>query len=206
MSSFEAYEESLSIPREPFVPPLGPNDVVNIGGIVFMKHNPQPADVLFIFGTVQADWEGLAEAILRNDYQKIIVAGKTGPTWFDRGEPIAHSMRAKLVARGVPEDQILVQPESQNTLEDVTLSLPFLNRANAITYAAKSHHSGRCQRTLRKFFPEAILTGHLQDAYYGDFAVTSTNWSLTDIGRARVYGEYRRIVKYVERGDIASAP
>lgn len=206
MESFAHYEPGRSIPREPFVPPLGPTEIANIGQVVFMPHAPVAADVLFIFGTVQADWDGLAGDIIAGNYGKVVLAGQTGPNWLENGEPIAVAMREKLVKRGVTAQLIEVQTESTNTREDVLMSLDLLGSPGSLTYAAKSHHSGRCLRTLRKFFPEIPLHAHLYDASYGDLRLGPDKWWITDLGRSRVYGEYLRIKQYVERGDIAAFP
>jgi len=198
--------EVSAIPREPAVGWLEEDEVERVTEAVFMPHAPRPADVLLVFGTVQADWDGLAESILREEYRTVVLAGRLGPTWYDQGEPIAAAMMHKLIRRGVDPERITLQCDSMNTLEDVEMSLAWLEGATSVTFAAKAHHSGRCQRTLRRFLPTASLAAHVQVAFYGDVAVMADRWHLSEIGRGRVMGEYRRIMAYSERGDIAVDP
>ena len=74
--SLSEYEAALDIPRVAETPDLKPGEIEAITNAVFVPHNPQPADCLFIFGTVQADWDGLAQAILNGDYGRVVLAGK----------------------------------------------------------------------------------------------------------------------------------
>ena len=74
----------------------------------------------------------------------------------------------------------------------------------SITFAAKSHHSGRCGRTLRKYFPNTQLNAWTHDAVHQGKTISLSEWHTHDEGRERVYGEYLRIQTYSERGDIAT--
>jgi len=207
ISSFKAYEKSLETPRELLLPAdVSTEKRQEITRVVFMKHHPKPADVLFIFGTVQANWEQLAIEIRRGDYKRVVLAGRIGPNYFEHQIPIAQEMREKLAALGVDPEVITYQDQSDNTYEDVKFSLELIGEPNQITYAAKAHHSGRCQRSLRKFFPDCQLNPHLVNAFYGEIEVNSENWTSTEIGRGRVYGEYQRIQKYADKGDISLYP
>lgn len=174
--------------------------------MVFMPHNPTPAEALFVFGSVQADWFGLARDIRGGHYQRVVLAGRLGPTYFESGLPIAEYMRAKLSEHGVEPSSLLVQAESDNTYDDVRLSLPLIGGATCITYAAKAHHSGRCQRTLRRFYPDASLSAHLVEAWYGTVVVRQQDWTENAVAVSRVLGEHLRIVKYAEKGDISVHP
>ncbi len=207
IKSFRAYEISLETPRELKLPlDSSAEQIKVITRVVFMNHNPKPAEVLFIFGTVQANWAQLSHEILRGDYKRIVLAGRIGPRFFEDNIPIAIEMRDKLVSLGVPLELISFQSESDNTYEDVKCSLDLIGIPSSITYAAKAHHSGRCQRTLRKFFPEIQLNPHIINAKYGDIEVSELNWMKTEIGQGRVYGEYQRILKYSSKGDISIEP
>ena len=116
-------------------------------------------------------------------------------------------MRDELIARGVPSDLILVQDKSTNTLEDVAFSLVVLKDHNispeSIAFLCKAHHSGRCLRTLRKFFPSQRLSPITYLAEYDGVKVSKTDWYQHEVSRGRVYGEYLRTIEYSKRGDIA---
>jgi hypothetical protein len=198
------YESTLQIPRRPEVPDLSTDQVAKISDLVFLNHEPVRAEVLFVFGTVQADWDGLASAILTGFFEHVILVGRLGPTYFSDQVPISHIMRKEFVDRGIPADSLLIQETSNNTLEDVTHSLDLIGNPRSITFAAKSHHSGRCGKTLRKFFPEIPLNAWTHDAVHQGKTISLSAWHTHDEGRERVYGEFLRIQTYSKRGDIAT--
>ncbi len=198
------------IPREVVVEDLSPEEIEHITQTVFIAPESQPADLLFIFGTSTLDNEVL-EFVAR-DYQqgrfpKVLVTGLSGRLYSETGKPVAHIMRDELIARGVPSEVILVQDKSTNTLEDVAFSLDVLEKHDispeSIAFLCKAHHSGRCLRTLRKFFPSQILSPITYLAAYDGVEVSKEDWYQHEVSRGRVYGEYLRIIAYSKRGDIA---
>jgi len=96
---------------------------------------------------------------------------------------------------------------STNSLENVTESLknPEFACCKSILMIFKTHDVGRGYLTLRKFFPTAKILLQSFDVIYSgqDKAITKDNWHTFDFGRSRVWGEFLRIKKYGERGDIA---
>ncbi|MCG9133047.1 YdcF family protein [Candidatus Poribacteria bacterium] len=198
------------IPREVAVVDLSPEEIEHITQTVFATSDSQPADLLFIFGTSTIDNE-ILESVAR-DYQQgrfpqLLVTGLSGRLYSETGKPVAHIMRDELIARGVPSKVILVQDKSTNTLEDVTFSLGVLEKhsisPDRIAFLCKAHHSGRCLRTLRKFFPSQILSPVTYLAEYEGVKTSKEDWYQHEVSRGRVYGEYLRIIEYTRRGDIA---
>lgn len=208
------YENNLknrSILREVTVEDLSPEEIERITQTVFVPSDLHPAaDILFIFGTSTIDGEVL-ESVARNCqkgcFPKVLVTGLSGRLYSETGKPVAHIMRDELIARGVPSDLILVQDKSTNTLEDVAFSLVVLKdhdiSPESIAFLCKAHHSGRCLRTLRKFFPSQRLSPITYLAEYDGVKVSKTDWYQHEVSRGRVYGEYLRIIEYSKRGDIA---
>lgn len=203
--SLQEYEQSLEIPREGAVPALADEEIDRLTRTVFAPPASEGirSDLLFVFGTVQGDWDRLARLILDGYVSYAVLAGLIGPRYYETGEPIAETMRAHFLQRGVPEGLLRLQRESRHTLEDVELSLPHLEGVRSLHFFAKSHHSGRCLLTLRRFFPDADLFPVTLPARYGDIVVTPDSWMDTEVGRARVWGEWVRIRTYSARGDIA---
>ena len=162
------YENDLknrSIPREVAVEGLSPEEIEHITQTVFVTSEPQPADLLFIFGTSTIDSEVLelvAHDCQQGRFSKMLVTGLSGRLYDETGKPVARIMRDELMARGVPSEVIHVQDRSTNTLEDVAFSLDVLKQHDispeSIAFLCKAHHSGRCLRTLRKFFPSQTLS------------------------------------------------
>ena len=199
------------IPREVAVEDLSPEEIENITQTVFVTSDLHPAaNLLFIFGTSTIDSDAL-ESVARDCQQgrfpKVLVTGLSGRLYSETGKPVAHIMRDELIARGVPSDLILVQDRSTNTLEDVAFSLDVLEKHSispeSIAFLCKAHHSGRCLRTLRKFFPSQTLVPITYVAVYDGVKIAKEDWYQHKVSRGRVYGEYLRIIEYTRRGDIA---
>ena len=204
------YLKNRSIPREVAVENLSPEEIEGITQTVFVASEPQPADLLFIFGTSTIDneiLESVARDCLQGRFSRVLVTGLSGRLYSETSKPIAHIMCDELIARGVPSDLILVQDRSTNTLEDVAFSIDVLEQHNispeSIAFLCKAHHSGRYLRTLRKFFPSQTLSPVIYVAEYEGVKVSKADWYEYEISRGRVYGEYLRIIEYTERGDIA---
>ena len=207
------YENDLknrSIPREVAVEGLSPEEIEHITQTVFVTSEPQPADLLFIFGTSTIDSEVLelvAHDCQQGRFSKMLVTGLSGRLYDETGKPVARIMRDELIARGVPLEVIHVQDRSTNTLEDVAFSLDVLEQHSispeSIAFLCKVHHSGRCLRTLRKFFPSQTLSPVTYLAEYEGVKISKEDWYQHEVSRGRVYGEYLRIIEYTRRGDIA---
>lgn len=198
------------IPREVVVNDLSPEEIKYITQTVFVASESQPAELLFIYGTSSIDSEildAVACDYLQGRFPKVLVTGLSGRLYYETGRSLASIMRDELTARGVPSDAILVQDRSTNTFEDVAFSLDVLDQHNispeSIAFLCKAHHSGRCLRTLRKFFPFQTLSPIIYVAEYDGVKVSKEDWYQHEISKGRVYGEYLRIIKYTERGDIA---
>ena len=207
--NYENDPKNRSIPREVAVEDLQPEEIEHITQTVFIASESQPADLLFIFGTSTIDndiLESVARDCQRGHFPKVMVTGLSGRLYSETGKPVAHIMRDELIARGVPSDLILVQDRSTNTLEDVAFSLDVLEQHNispeSIAFLCKAHHSGRCLRTLRKFFPSQTLSPVTYLAEYEGVKVSKADWYQHEVSRGRVYGEYLRIIEYTRRGDI----
>ena len=199
------------IPREVAVESLSPEKIERITQTVFVTSDLHPAaGLLFIFGTSTIDGEVLgsvARDCQQGRFPKVMVTGLSGRLYSETGKPVAHIMRDELIARGVPSEVILVQDRSTNTLEDVAFSLDVLEQHNispeSIAFLCKAHHSGRCLRTLRKFFPSQTLSPVTYVAEYDGVEVSKEDWYQHEVSKGRVYGEYLRIIEYTRRGDIA---
>ena len=207
------YEDDLknrSIPREVAVEDLSPEEIEHITQTVFAASEFLTVDLLFIFGTSSIDSEildAVARDCLQGRFPKVLVTGLSGRLYYETGRPLALIMRDALIERGVPSDVILVQDRSTNTLEDVAFSLDVLEQHDispeSIAFLCKAHHSGRCLRTLRKFFPFQTLSPVTYVAEYDGVKIAREDWYQHEGSRGRVYGEYLRIIEYTRRGDIA---
>ena len=208
--NYEGYLKNRSIPREVEVEDLSPEEIEHVTQTVFAAPESQPVELLFVFGTSSIDSEildAVARDYLQGRFPKVLATGLSGRLYHETGSPLASIMRDEFIARGVPSDVILVQDRSTNTLEDVVFSLDILEQHSispeSIAFLCKAHHSGRCLRTLRKFFPSQTLSPITYAAEYEGVKVSKAGWYKHPVSRGRVYGEYLRIIEYTKRGDIA---
>jgi hypothetical protein len=106
-----------------------------------------------------------------------------------------------------PDVKFLTESKSRNTLENVTEALKVhdFSKYKKIMFIFKTHAAGRGYLTLKKFVsPSTVLIQKTWAPIYPntDKEITRDSWNSFDFGRSRVWGEFLRIKKYGERGDI----
>lgn len=166
---------------------------------------PRPADLAFVFGTRNLLPIELAADLFRRGMVSYAVL--TGGSRRDLGgliEALAH--QGALLKRGVPEDRIILESESTNTLENVVFALPQvaamidIGSIEAVTVVAKWYHARRCVMTLKPHLPQGV---RYYVASYESEGRTRADWHLTEAGAAKVLKEWRSIPKYLRQGDLA---
>lgn len=199
---------TTSIPRNPPVPELTDKQMNDIEKIVFCNCKPRPSDLLFIFGSTREDWSDVAQLCKRQLTPLILITGKGSPYSPPLPQTQSHTIRDQLLKHGVDPRLILLEDASTNTKENVIFGKKILEEKNtfpqSILFTCFTHHSGRCYRTLKKYFPNTHFSCFTYDGVYNDLVLSQKNWRQTAYTRERVYGEYLRIQRYQAAGDIAS--
>ncbi len=168
---------------------------------VFVDPDPQPADLLFVFGhSLEVIWDNVADLYHQKFAPLILVSGRHPLDWPADAPIEAHVIRDVLLQNNVPADCILVEDQSTNTWENVVNSKKLLAqkgiRPASILFVTKSYHSGRCRKLLQKHFPGVTLhCAHIPTLHKG-IPVTKENWREQKVTRELVAGEYARIKKY----------
>ena len=167
-----------------------------------------PADLLFVFGTREGVDEFL-EAIARlwrgGFCRRILISG--GPTWNNQ-DAEAFVLRRAVVAAGVPDDAILVEPCATNTGENVQFSLPILDAAiglkniRSLIALGKLCTSVRYLMTLQRHWPE-VEKMLVAVNYFGH---PVADWPQHPMARARILKEWRKLEPYKAAGFIADWP
>ncbi|WP_456274984.1 YdcF family protein [Bacillus sp. AK031] len=202
------------ISKEPEAPEFTERKIKNLTEIVFGEARELiESDVLFIFsGTHPGHWEKAIEAYQKNLCRTIIVTGGRSLTgvphqeWKEGQATEAEVIITHLVKAGVPSGNIIYENRSSNSLENVLYAKEIYNFTNTqtIMYICKSHVAGRQERTLVKHLGDHIRYIPFSfDAEYNGTIVNRNTWSKSETGRNRVWGEFLRILKYGERGDIS---
>ena len=206
--TLDEYLHRREVEREPELPELSSSEAAAIGQAAFVESDPKPSDLLFVFGSAHGDWELVARLYASGMAPVVLVTGRAGKDYYATGVPQAHSIRAALLALGVPASALLIEDTSDNTYENVHCAKVLPERDNrlprSILFVCKSHHSGRAWRTLALAFPEADLHCATYDGVYQGVPISQATWLLHEVSRRRVYGEFQRMQLYAARGQIAS--
>ena len=118
----------------------------------------------------------------------------------------AQTHRDLLLRSGVPDDRIIVEQASANTIENVAFALPHLqarfdlDRIRAILVVTKWYHCRRAMMTLRRYLPAGIR-------YYAQPCVPEgvprEGWHLRDDSRRAVLKEWQAIPYLLRLSEIA---
>ncbi|MFD1738717.1 YdcF family protein [Bacillus salitolerans] len=201
------------IPKEMKVPDLNSRQIEELTNIVFLPEvEPTYCDAIFVFaGTHPGHWEKAIEAYKKGYSQKLIVTGGVSPTgvkhphWKDQNESEANVIICKLLENGIKRDSIVFENKSRNTLENVLFAKEVFDFSSikSLLFVCKNHACGRQYRTLVQHIPNNIsYVSFGFNAHYQGHTVSRDDWMKTEIGRARVFGEYLRILHYGKMGHI----
>lgn len=198
------------IPKEPPVPALTEEQIAIMTEAVFLEEvaaKPK-CDVLFVFsGTHPGHWETAIAAYRDGLAPLVLVTG--GPVksdgWNPAGRTEAEVIAQHLLEADVPREALLLETRSRNSLENVLFAKEVFNftAVRSVLFVCKSHAAGRQCRTLKKHLPPGIIyVPAAFDTLYRGVRINRHTWAETEIGRSRVYGEYLRLLRYGDRGDI----
>jgi uncharacterized SAM-binding protein YcdF (DUF218 family) len=207
------------IPKYPEVPPLTDKQIQKLTNIVFLEGEPflfkQKYDLIFVFGgshpgcwktAYQAYQERLADKILLTGGIKPFVIRHSDWTYGSTSE--SQVMKGKLLELGVPENSLIVEDRSTNTLENVFFAKELFDfqYIQSLVFICKSFAAGRGYRTLKKHLPDHInLTPYSFDtSLLSKQMVTRHNWMDDPESRSFIYGEYLRMLTYGRKGDMVS--
>jgi len=182
---------------------MNQKEIKKITNYIFLKSNPQKADLALVFGTRHFEAiDKVYELYQSNLIKKILVSGG-----FNRvnGENEALTMSGKLIKMGVEKQDIILENQSINSLENVLFSKKTIgeklgfDNIEKIIVVVKHYHSRRALMTLKKHFPKNV---EFIPATYDIYGFTKDDWFESEIGREKVMGEWKKIQKYLKRGDI----
>ncbi len=206
--------ENREIEKEPDIPELSDEEIDKITKICFRDDDIlEPADLIFIFGTSHntRDLIDIFSNLLSNKLSNKIFFTGGIPKYIDSkhiDRPESTLILDCIDKTLLERVQIYTEISSKNTMENVTEALKVLDftEYKKVIYIFKSHAAGRGYLTLKKYLPNTKLIQKTFNASYHDNnqRITKDNWYKTELYRKRVYGEYLRIKKYSEKGDIAS--
>jgi uncharacterized SAM-binding protein YcdF (DUF218 family) len=115
-------------------------------------------------------------------------------------------MKEKLIILGVPEQKIIMEDRSTDSLENILFAKDMydFSKVKKLAFICKSYAAGRQLRTLQMHLPSSIslLAYPFDTSPWKNRVISRYNWMDEQDSRSYVYGEYLRILHYGEKGDI----
>lgn len=200
------------VERNPKVPELNPKAITLLTELCFRPEQPlTEANLLFVFSSASAVdllAEKVREVLTRGLVPEVFITGGA-PQFTDYaspGKPESELFFEQLDPSEFPGVRFFSESVSTDTRSNVTEALKVLDFSGykKVMYIFKAHAAGRGYLTLKKFLPHTELVSVPFAPVYPEIgrAITSKDWHETEFGRSRVWGEFLRIEKYGERGDI----
>lgn len=161
----------------------------------------QKADCILVLGSrkaVQYRVPVAVEAYKAGRAPKLLMSGGAS-------EPVpeAELMRQKALELGVPDEDILVESQSRNTVENMLFSLVtlqrafWLNRVRNILLVTTACHMRRSLHLARYLFPAHFKVYPCPAL---DTHTRPDNWMQTEQGRQRATAEAQNVIRCVRNG------
>jgi uncharacterized SAM-binding protein YcdF (DUF218 family) len=123
-------------------------------------------------------------------------------------QPVSEAIQFRdyALARGVPEEALILETESTNTRENFAFSAPIIERrigwthVRSVALVTKPYHARRALMTAQRQWP-AHLRIVMQPSRRPD-DLPAQSWWQTEGGRAHVLRELVAIGTYAQQGDI----
>ena len=197
------------------------NNIEDITKFIFIKDEPEKADIIFIPGS--SNWvlaETAARLYKEGKAAKIMPSGMyfyqfgrfmnervTDERYKGVYRTEAEFLASVLIKNGVPEENVIKEERATNTYENAIYSKELLRemkfRIKSAIICPQAFHARRAFMTYSHLFPDTklfVVPTNTQN-------ITSGNWYNTERGRQVVLGELRKCGEYFENyiKDISSS-
>lgn len=165
-------------------------------------------DCIIVLGSIKAATYRVpvaADAYKAGRANKILLCGGKLREFPDGRYCEAEHMHQAALELGVAEDNIIIENESQNTVENILFALIelqrtfWLNKIHKVLLITTAYHMRRSLSIARYLFPEHIT---IVPCPANDGNTRRDNWMNTPIGIERAKGEAMNIIEYVRNGVI----
>ena len=188
------------------------NNIEDITKFIFIKDEPEKADIIFIPGS--SNWvlaetaarlykEGKAEKIMPSgmyfyQFGRFMNERVTDERYKGIYRTEAEFLASVLVKNGVPKEDVIKEEKATNTYENAIYSKELLRemkfRIKSAIICPQAFHARRALMTYSHLFPDTklyVVPTNTQN-------ITSDNWYNTERGRQVVLGELRKCGEYFE--------
>lgn len=184
------------------------NDVIDRLLFEDLNDNGANADCIIVLGSIKAAEYRVpvaAKAFFAGRSDKIMMCGGKTRDFSSVVMTEAENMYEKALELGVPETSIIMENNSQNTIENILCSLlelqrlMRLNKVKSVLLVTTTYHMRRSLHITRYLFPSHINVYPLSA---DDTSTKRDNWMNTVGGVDRAKAEVLKIVEYVNNGVI----
>ena len=197
------------------------NNIEDITKFIFIKDEPEKADIIFIPGS--SNWvlaETAARLYKESKAEKIMPSGMyfyqfgrfmnervTDERYKGVYRTEAEFLTSVLIKNGVPDEDVIREEKATNTYENAIYSKELLRemkfRIKSAIICPQAFHARRALMTYSHLFPDTklyVVPTNTQN-------ITADNWYNTERGRQVVLGELRKCGEYFENyiKDISSS-
>ncbi|MBK5897215.1 YdcF family protein [Catonella massiliensis] len=197
------------------------NNIEDITKFIFIKDEPEKADIIFIPGS--SNWvlaetaarlykEGKAEKIMPSgmyfyQFGRFMNERVTDERYKGVYRTEAEFLTSVLIKNGVPDEDVIREEKATNTYENAIYSKELLRemkfRIKSAIICPQAFHARRALMTYSHLFPDTklyVVPTNTQN-------ITADNWYNTERGRQVVLGELRKCGEYFENyiKDISSS-
>lgn len=136
---------------------------------------------------------------------KVMLCGGKLRDFSDGKYTEAEHMYKAALELGIPEEDIILEKASQNTVENILFALIalqrtlWLNKVRKVLLVTTAYHMRRSLAIARYLFPEHI---DIIPCPANDTNTRRENWMHTTVGIARAKGEAMKVVRYITNGVI----
>ncbi|MBD5163001.1 MAG: YdcF family protein [Oscillibacter sp.] len=184
------------------------NDVVDCLLFEGLNDNGASVDCIIVLGSMKAAEyrvPAAAEAFFAGRSEKIMLCGGKVRDFSGKRMTEAENMCEKALELGVPEAGVIIEKNSQNTIENILCSLlelqrsMWLNKVKSVLLVTTTYHMRRSLCIAKYLFPSHI---NVYPCPADDTTTKRDNWMNTPEGIDRVYKEVLNIVRCVNNGVI----
>jgi len=175
-----------------------------ITDLIFVRHAPRHVDLALVLGSPTVSSMDPAVALYRGGLVRRIVISGLGR--HRDGPPEWQMLRDYGLEQGIAAGDMLIEPEATNTLENIRLSAPLIEReigwsaVSTLAICCKPLHTRRAMMTARTHLPSHVEIVMLSPCDPRD--IQPESWWTNDVARDRVLLEMKRIADYTLKGDI----
>ncbi|HWI65069.1 MAG TPA: YdcF family protein [Symbiobacteriaceae bacterium] len=174
-----------------------------ISEYLFCEDELAPADLILVFGGKRLERaERAAELYKAGIAPRIVITGGD-----KRGTGICEAIRLKdhCVSLGVPEEAIVTECESVNSMENVKMSAALIdktigwNSLQNVVIVSAPYHLRRVKQALCRYIPRSVKVTCAPDTRQD---ITRENWWHTQEGQNMVIRELEKVRTYAIQGEL----